>query len=499
MKTDARQAAGGKFVITLLVGALIVMVLPIINGGAIIFFDTPSYLEQATKVAGVLFPTDSSIDVAASLQEQGSAFGSPQSDNVVTSGRSLYYGLFMYAGWITSLWVPIAIQALVLSWLVLLLFKLASPQAWPYKAIATLCVISIFSSASFFAGLLMPDIWVGIMILTLAVLWTYDQHLSIWSRLTMLAILAFSVLVHASHFVVLAAVTFFLAILWFINPDRDQPFIRKFAIPVLALALGVAGMAAYSFAVKVGYGAKLLHRPFITAHLTDMGPGTAYLQQSCPESGFVLCDYKDRLPIDWRDFLFDESPEKGVFGAVPVETQLALADEQVAFVLQTLAADPVSTIFGFMRDGWRQLWTLSINDVPMTVAEEAFLVANSPPGLAEWIKQTRAYNSPDLTLAIERNIAIFAVLSSLIVVAWLILRTRRSASTDPETAAMDSLIAVLIAGVVLNAVICGMLASPFGRFQARIVWILPLAASLILASKLVALEKPRWLPKLGRS
>ena len=67
-----------------------------------------------------------------------------------------------------------------------------------------------------------------------------------------------------------------------------------------------------------------------------MGPGTAYLQQSCPESGFVLCDYKDRLPIDWRDFLFDESPEKGVFGAVPVETQLALADEQVAFVLQTL-------------------------------------------------------------------------------------------------------------------------------------------------------------------
>ena len=118
------SSGGGKFVITLLVGALIVMVLPIINGGAIIFFDTPSYLEQATKVAGMLFPTDSSIDVAASLQEQGSAFGSPQSDNVVTSGRSLYYGLFMYAGWITSLWVPIAIQALVLSWLVLLLFNL---------------------------------------------------------------------------------------------------------------------------------------------------------------------------------------------------------------------------------------------------------------------------------------------------------------------------------------------------------------------------------------
>lgn len=506
MKFATQKAAQMQFAIALLVGVLIVMSLPILNGGPAIYFDTPAYLQPAAKVGRALFSIDSNVEPVGYTSQQTAAIDSPEGEKVVTSGRSLYYGLFLYLGWETSLWIPVAIQALVLSWLVLILFRMISPQAPHYSALATLFLISIFSSASFFAGLLMPDIWAGIMILTLALLWSSSDRLSTWSKLAMLAVLVFSVLAHSSHFVLLAAITVLFVILHlmklgFREPagQRSESLARKIAIPVIALAFGVAGMVAYGFAVKVGYGAKLLHRPFITAHLTDMGPGTRYLQQSCPESGFVLCDFKDRLPVNWQDFLFDRSPETGVFAAASKDMQLAITDEQIAFALKTLAAEPISTISGLMYDGLSQLWTMSMAHVALNQRNEAFLVEHAPPTLIEQVKATRVYTNPDLSLSIERNSQTLAIVSVLILGAWLILHTRRGTEGQSHVATMSNVVTILVAGFVLNALICGFLASPYGRFQARIVWILPLIASLILASKLVALEKPRWLPTLGSS
>ena len=360
MKQETYRAAQIKLAISLLVGTIIVLAIPLQNGGPFVYPDTTAYLKHAAKFAEQLLPAEHSVETVPARAAQQGDLESSESYNVVTSGRSLYYGLLAYAGWMTSFWATIAIQAGVLSWLVLLLFKSLSPPAWPYKAIGTLVIISLFSSASFFAGLLMPDIWAGIMILALALLWTCGHQLSIGEKLAILAILAFSVLAHSSHFLLLAAVTTVFAVLWLLKPDRNEPWLRKMAMPMAALAIGVIGMVAWGLAVTVGHGATLMHRPFLAAHLTDMGPGTKYLQESCPESGFALCDYKDRLPMYWSEFLFDPSPETGVFGAAPVEVQLAMADEQTAFVLQTLAAEPVSTVSGLFKDGLSQLWTLSM-------------------------------------------------------------------------------------------------------------------------------------------
>ncbi len=499
MNHETHKAEPTKFVVALLVSVVIVLVVPILNGGPVIFYDTPSYLEHATKFAGILFPVDSSVGAAALLPESQKAFGSPEADNIVTAGRSLYYGLLIFIGWVTSLWTPAIFQALVLSWLVLLLFKFASPQAWAAKAIVTLAVISIFGSASFFAGLLMPDVWVGMMVLALALLWAYEDRMSIWTKLAMLAIMIYSVVVHASHFAILGAVTVFFAVLWMLKLHRAESPVRKLAMPTIALVCGMIGMVAWTLAVTVGHGAKVMHRPFIAAHLTELGPGTNYLKESCPESSFALCDFKDNLPVYWIDFLFDESPETGVFGAASPEQRLAISEEEVSFALQTLLAEPVATISGLLTHGLMQLWTIEIYDVPVSYTQEKFLVDHAPADVVEFVKSTRLYNSPELAVTIERNTEILAGLSVVMLAALLFLRIRRGTPADSQTVAMDYVIIVLIAGVVLNALICGILASPYGRFQARIIWVLPLVASLILVSQPIALEKPKWLPKLGSS
>jgi len=496
MKQETYRAAQIKLAISLLVATIIVLAIPLQNGGPFVYTDTTAYLKHTAKFAEQLLPVEHSFETVPARAAHQPDLESPGSYNVVTSGRSLYYGLFAYAGWMTSFWATIAIQAGVLSWLVLLLFKSLSPPAWPYKAIGTLVIVSLFSSASFFAGLLMPDIWAGIMILALALLWTCGHQLSIGSKLTILVILAFSVLAHSTHFLLLAAVTTVFAVLWLLKPDRNEPWLRKMVMPTAALAIGVIGMVTWGLAVTVGYGATLMHRPFLTAHLTDMGPGTKYLQESCPESGFALCDYKDRLPMDWSDFLFEPSPETGVFGAAPVGVQLAIAGEQTAFVLQTLAAEPVSTVSGLIKDGLTQLWTLSMVKIAVSTEREDHVLQNflqrTPRDLVAWLKETEVYNAPQLIRPIERHNEILAALSALVLAAWLILRFGPGSRADPETAAMGKLVTILITGIVLNALICGILASPLGRFQARIVWLLPL-----IVSQPIALKTPRWLLKLG--
>jgi len=284
MNHETSRAAQIKLAISLLVGTIIVMAIPLQNGGPFVYPDTTAYLKHAAKFAEQLLPVEHGSETAPARPAHQPDLEASESYNVVESGRSLYYGLLAYAGWKTSFWATIAIQAGVLSWLVLLLFKSLSPPAWPYKAMGTLVIISLFSSASFFAGLLMPDIWAGIMILALALLWTCGHQLSIASKLAILAILAFSALAHASHFLLLAAVTIVFAVLWLLKPDRNEPWLRKMVIPTAALAITVIGMVAWELAVTVGHGAKVMHRPFLAAHLIDMGPGTKYLQESCPET-----------------------------------------------------------------------------------------------------------------------------------------------------------------------------------------------------------------------
>ncbi len=501
MKQETHRVAQIKLAISLLVGTIIVLAIPLQNGGPFVYPDTTAYLKHAAKFAEQLLPVEDSFETAPAGPAHQPDLESSESYNVVESGRSLYYGLIAYAGWKTSFWATITIQAGVLSWLVLLLFKYLSPPAWPQKAIGTLVIISLFSSASFFAGLLMPDIWAGIMILALALFWTCGRQLSIGSTLAILAILAFSVLAHSSHFALLAAVTTVFAVLWLFKRDPNESWLRKMAMPMAALVIGAIGMVTWSLAVTVGYGAKVMHRPFLAAHLTEMGPGTKYLQESCPESGFALCEYKDRLPMYWSDFLFDPSPETGIFGAAPVEVQLAIADEQTAFVLQTLAAEPVSTVSGLLKDGLTQLWTLSMVKIAVTTERADHVVQSfiqrAPPDLVAWLKETKSYNAPQLIRSIERHNGILVALSALVLAAWLILRFGPGSRADPQTAAISKFVAILIIGIVLNALICGILASPLGRFQARIIWLLPLIASLVLVSQPIALKTPRWLLKLG--
>jgi hypothetical protein len=203
-----------------------------------------------------------------------------------------------------------------------------------------------------------------------------------------------------------------------------------------------------------------------------MGPGTRLVQETCPSSGFAICTYAARLPTDWIDFLFSHDPRTGVFSAVAHSEQRALSDEQARFALATLAAEPFMTIGGFMRDGIVQLWSVSVSDVPLTALNDDFVADYFSQDVAETIRASMIWDRPWVAPALSQLIQLSTALSGFGLLAMAL------AGRIPRRGAFSTLLLLCVAGFVLNALICGILASPYGRFQARVSWLLPFLLTL---------------------
>ncbi|WP_375688673.1 hypothetical protein [Pseudooceanicola sp. LIPI14-2-Ac024] len=400
--------------------------------------------------------------------------------DIVQGGRSIYYSAFAATGAGLSLWVPIFLQCLAVSWLVTELHRNLVPRSWPVSALATLVLLACFSSLALFANLIMPDIWASAAIIALALLWSPSVTLSNGAKWLIAGILCFSALSHSSHIALIAAMCLTYAAVR-LSGRAGLRGRQALALPMIAVLAGVLGQVAFGLAVHGIYGTRILERPHITAHLVDLGPGAEHARESCPESGYALCAYRDKLPVDWIAFMFSRSDDTAIFAVADTETQKELAEEQLRFAIDTVKAYPAATIAGLSLDGIRQLWTLSVTDVPLNRATTGnFLNRNFTPAVAETIRTTQVYRNPGMAGTMTRVIEITSALSLVFLAIWAIAAIRGDGAVLPP--GTGTVVATILGGVILNALICGILASPYGRFQARVVWLLPMLVILLAAA-----------------
>lgn len=487
-----------------LVCALILAAPAVLNQAPFFYYDTAGYLKQAEwgysgtmeRVMAALSPGSGST----SLTPTGSVpaadldgVGGPNPDLVMMTGRSVYYGLLAYFSYVAAdLWPLVALQCLMVAWLIVTLFRHSLAGGWALPSILTIVALSVLTPAAFFAGLVMPDIWSGTLILAVALWVAHGARLSFWSRGALFAVLTVSVLSHTTHLLLLTSMLALGALAWLMNKQfRQIATIGSATVMSLSIACGVAGSLAYSIVVERTLGQPPISRPHLSAHLVDLGPGTTYLKQSCPDSGLALCAFVDRLPVSWIAFLFDYDQDTGVFGIAAPEVQRALAEEDVEFALRTVRSDPVTTLGGLAFDGVSQLWHLSIEDVPMVEARDEFLAENFTPDLVAMARDARLYSRAGLVSVLT----VLTYASTAVSVALLVVNLKQRRGMPASVGATDNrlmiLIAICLVGVLLNALICGVLASPYGRFQARLVWILPLLAALTSTVRLAkAVSQP---------
>ncbi|MDB5964902.1 MAG: putative rane protein [Polaromonas sp.] len=495
--TPGHPSVRPGWVLPLLVAVLLLCVPALWNRQPLLYPDTPTYLRGAETGAtrlvgpGRLKPWLEAQPVAPAgspaVAGQGRQMKPLTSveDKVVLAGRSVYYGALLYAGYLTSdLWLAVAVQALCVAYVLhLLLVRLWGVGRGRFVAVTAALVA--LTPLGVYTGLLMPDIFAPLVILSFGTLAVYWRQLGRTDRWALSLLLLFGLCAHASH-LALAAAMLGVLVLGRLLSQRVRALPAAGLVVAAACVLGgVLGEWAFNKAVTASMGAPPLRLPHSMARLVDMGPGTDYLRTSCPGSGYAACAYLSHLPTAWDDFLFSDDAAKGVFALADGPTKRRMADEQGRFVVDVLRHDFPGVAQGVAVDVLRQLTHFGVDVWGYGERELAMFAGRVPERVYQGLQ--RSPPSPMnswLTLTTQAS-----VLASLVLALVWSLRRRTSHAhpAQPSGPAPDragsftSFAAIVTAGVVCNAVLCATLASSLDRFQARVVWLLPLLALAVLA------------------
>lgn len=294
-------------------------------------------------------------------------------------------------------------------------------------------------------------------------------------------ILVFGMMAHSSHIALAVLVTAFVAIIaMFFSSRLPSKAIAGFAVVVACIVLAVISEVAFSSAASRVLGKPPLRLPFLTAHLVDMGPGADYIRAGCRNGEFAVCQFREKLPIGWVEFMFATEPSKSVFASADPDTKRRLSEEQVGFFTAVLLKYPANVVSGLVVDVFKQIVSVRMPDFSYGPERWSYFEARLPPDLWRSMQGSLAFGND----ALARILAVFSYGSAIIGAAmfgWFAISEGNAASAESRRS--NSLVAfglLVCGGVLLNAVACAVLASPLDRFQARVVWLLPFLGTLAL-------------------
>jgi hypothetical protein len=383
------------------------------------------------------------------------------------------YGLFLRGvtfGW--SLWPAVLAQALVASHLVWLMQRGVRGAASPAPHLLLCAGLAALTSAPWFLATVMPD---ALTALVPACIWLLGFTRLTRAEAVWVALLgALAVAAHLSHLPTAAALVLLTALL----TRRASPVLLAAAPLGLALAFLLASNL-------VGFGRATLSphgSVFLLARLQDDGPAAATLRRRCPEAGWHLCAFTNRLPMDSDTFLWDgDSPlNREADGTPRPMGGMRGAAEAREIVAATLHDDPVGVASAALRNALRQILLTRVGDT----LPDTYLALSARRGIAEHLppRELAAFDAGaqmrgELPARAGPFLAPHIPVLLLSAVAAVVLLWRAARARDLRRAAL--LLFALVA-LAANAAATGALSKPHHRYQARIAWLLPLAVGLVL-------------------
>jgi hypothetical protein len=384
------------------------------------------------------------------------------------------YGPLLHAlHWRTTLWLPLAGQALLVSVMLWLAQRVLRGAATPGGHLAACGLAAALTTAPFTVALLMPDVLTAPMVLALGLLGFARDRLSAAEAAWLVLVATLGIAAHLSHVPIGLA----LALLPLLALRG-----RGALLAGLPLVLGVALVVGTN---AVGHGRAALSphgATFLLARLQADGPAARVIQARCPDAGWYLCAFADRLPMDANDFLWEaDSPVNRAPDGTPRFLGGAMLSPEAGVIVgETLRAEPIAVARAVLHNTVMQLLTAGIGD---TLGPENLAAALRPriaegfsarelsafDGALQMQGGLRAAVAP---LAPVHGLALLAALPVLLVAGWRAWRA--------GDAVRLGLLAAVLVGVVGNAAATGGLSGVFPRYQARIAWLLPVVALLLM-------------------
>jgi hypothetical protein len=498
----ARRAGAGSWAreaAAVLAGAGLLLAVVAADGRPVVFADANIYYWM-----GQLQVRGFGYALAPILGGPSSAAQDPDSDEAdpddmrlrrtEMAARSAWYGLVFYlttkAG---GLWAYATLEAVAASCAVRALWRAAFADR-TLSHLAVMALLAIGTTLPFFAGFAMPDLWAGLGLAALGALVFLPQTLGRVSQAGLVLLVLAALTFHQSNAIAalpaIAVAAVAARALWRVPWREMAPGLCLF---VVALAGAVSLQAGYVAAVKAATGDTLRSPPFLAARILADGPGRTYLRASCAKGAdWALCRFKD-LPLDdSQKILWSGDPRQGVFGRADADERIRIDRQQLRFVAGAIAADPLGAAGAALRDFWRTLTTVYLED---PLRDPHFYLTDpdwKDSSISDLVHQLGPCGRDETGCRPRFDPAPLAIwhggvcLASLAFLGWA--ASRRETRRRVFDSGLGPLTLFLLLAYVFNAAATGILSGPFARYQARIAWLPPFAA--LLAARALFLRRP---------
>lgn len=409
----------------------------------------------------------------------------------VPSDRPIVYGLFCrLSSFHFSLWLPVAVQAVLVAWLLRMIIQILIPSMYERKIyfgiVAILCIVT---SLPWYTGQLMPDIFTAIQIMLIAIVLLQERlKWSHWAGFSVLYILCCTV--HFSNLFIGITTLVALAALRGMGGKKQFDTLAFWRKTAIVLAWSIAAFIALptvNWVVERDFTLGKASYGFLMARFIDDGILKQYLDDNCGQIPYHLCQYKDSLPASSRDWHWDQrSPlyREGGWGANEAEYKAIVwgtlkSPKYLGLHLwKSLVRTPSQLMQNSIGSGLDYKWYRSPESPPYQAVARFF-----PQELPEYrfCRQNGNLWRQELDFKFFNDLNFYVLCISAL---WLLF----GAFYWELPAVFRQLRTVFLSGMLANAFVTAGLASICDRFPSRVVWMLVLLALLQLVLVLIKKE-----------
>jgi len=390
-------------------------------------------------------------------------------------GRSTVYGLLLWTTRRASFLPVVLLQALVTTFVVDCALRAFGAGRSPWTLPGTMAAIAMTSGAAFFASKLLPDSWAapGVLALQL-VAWRIDS-LSKFESAAMVAIVAIAGASHMATLGVLAGLSVLDVIAWLLRRRlRIAP--KGLAVAVTATCSGLALLLVTDAFVAGRFVLTPGGSVFFLGRLLEDGMLAKILSEECPRPDWQLCNFRNELPTYAEAFIWEANSPLHKLGN---PDNPRVKREVVSIIARSLLNHPFEHIERAITLTAEQLLDTGVagSMEPVASAHARWtLMRYAPWVLPRHDAARQQVEAIDLTSWSDRVVVPVAVTASVALPMLAVFMWRQHCRQE---AVLATMLFLLLVG---NATICGVISSPNDRYQARLVWLAPLAIGLTIQS-----------------
>ncbi len=394
-------------------------------------------------------------------------------EGTLTMGRSALYGAFLAAGIPFDFWPNVLLQTLMTVWLLLLVLRVQEFTLRPTTALVVGLALAAFTSLPWYAGQLMPDIFVPLSVLAFYLLAFRRPLLGTAETMGVAAIAAISIACHMSILALALSLLLAFAVLCLLPAHWQWP---KPALvpPIAALLAGIA----LSLTSNAAIGGRFAFTPggsnFLFARLVQDNIVSRYLDEHCPDPTLRLCPLRAQVPATADDWLWwGDSPlhKLGDWEAFEPEANRIILATLRLYPAAQLAAAVEDTLVQFVMletgeginpdNNWHAEWMLSV------------LAPASMPHFRVAAQQRDRFDFTPIN-----SVQVPLALTTILLLPFLAIALRR------RRPAVAALALTAFMALAANAAICGIFSNPNARYQSRLAPVAVLAGAVMIINLL---------------